>query len=123
MVSYYHWLKTQSFDHPAVGVAKNCDFNDFLCAPTTRLNLQNDGAHSYVSDKNGGDRCDFYLRMEQLAEDAKRLGQSLNLKLPELSNVNPSQRQRGYRQYYDVDSQALIARVFGGDIQKFSYSF
>ncbi|MFK5998820.1 MAG: sulfotransferase family 2 domain-containing protein [Rhodobacterales bacterium] len=123
MVSYYHWLKAQSFDHPAVGIAKICDFTDFLHDPSIRLTLQNDGASTYVSDKDGVDRCNLYLRMEHLAEDTNRLGRSLDLKLPDLPHHNPSLRRQDYTPYYDAQSQALIAGVFAKDIQKFSYSF
>ncbi|MDP1578400.1 MAG: sulfotransferase family 2 domain-containing protein, partial [Cypionkella sp.] len=35
-VSYYHWLRSQNFAHPAVGLAKSHDFSGFLNHPQTR---------------------------------------------------------------------------------------
>ena len=35
MVSYYHWLRAQSFAHPAVELAKTLEFSAFLNAPQT----------------------------------------------------------------------------------------
>ena len=32
MVSYYHWLRGQGFDHPAVKLAQSLDFSGFLNA-------------------------------------------------------------------------------------------
>ena len=34
LVSYYSWLRAQSFDHPAVAWAKKIDFATFLGYPT-----------------------------------------------------------------------------------------
>ena len=30
VVSYYHWLQTQTFEHPVVSLARSLDFNDFV---------------------------------------------------------------------------------------------
>ncbi len=35
VVSYYHWLRAQGFEHPAVGLAKLLDFNGFMRDRTT----------------------------------------------------------------------------------------
>ena len=41
MVSYYHWLQTQTFDHPAVTLAKSKGFSGFLNDPVTQATLSN----------------------------------------------------------------------------------
>ncbi|WP_432215080.1 hypothetical protein, partial [Salmonella enterica] len=46
MVSYYHWLRAQSFAHPAVALARATDFRGFLEDPATRASL---AAHPYAS--------------------------------------------------------------------------
>ena len=33
MVSYYHWLRTQSYEHPAVAMAKRTKIEAIACAP------------------------------------------------------------------------------------------
>ncbi|MBE9477368.1 MAG: sulfotransferase family 2 domain-containing protein, partial [Proteobacteria bacterium] len=81
MVSYYHWLKAQTFDHPAVRGAHQHCFTDFISDLATLKSLQNDASLDYVSDRNGVDRCDFYLRAESLQQDTKSLEQRLEMKL------------------------------------------
>jgi len=39
VVSYYHWLQGQSFDHPAVGLAKDLTFSAFLNHPQIMASL------------------------------------------------------------------------------------
>jgi hypothetical protein len=40
VVSYYHWLRGQAFDHPAVKLAKALEFSAFLNHPQTRASLK-----------------------------------------------------------------------------------
>ena len=35
VVSYYHWLRSQNFDHAAITLAQTHTFSDFLSAPLT----------------------------------------------------------------------------------------
>ena len=37
MVSYYHWLREQSFDHPSVTLAQQLDFSGFLNDAHTKM--------------------------------------------------------------------------------------
>lgn len=123
MVSYYHWLKAQNFDHPAVKCAHDHSFTEFLSDPETRLSLQNDAAKYYVSDHNGVDCCDLYLRLEFLQQDVKLLEQRLEIKLADLPHDNSSHRDMDYTSYYDTQCKDIIGSVFADDIKKFSYSF
>lgn len=123
MVSYYHWLKTQNFQHPAVTIAQDNSFSDFLLDPAIHRSLQNDTARQYVCDRDGIERCNMYLRMEYLSQDAERLVQSLGLKLPELPHDNRSERDKSYVDYYDANNKAMISKVFADDIERFEYSF
>jgi len=123
VVSYYHWLKMQKFNHPAVKIAKNNSFADFLATPSTQSSLHNDATRYYVSDLNGIVRCDMYLRMEYLSEDAGRLGENLGIKLADLSHDNRSERESDYTGYYDVESQNIVHAAFADDIERFEYRF
>ena len=49
MVSYYTWARTQSFDHPAVRLAKTCDFEGFVTAPETRAAWAAQPARHYMT--------------------------------------------------------------------------
>jgi hypothetical protein len=123
MVSYYHWLKIQKFDHPAVRCAHEYSFTDFLSDPMIKHSLQNDAAQKYVSDHSGVDRCDLYLRLEFLQQDTGLLEQHLEIKLKKLPHDNRSKRDRDYAGYYDAQSKNIIAKVFAADIEKFKYRF
>ena len=123
LVSYYHWLKSQKFDHPAVKCAHENSFPEFLSDPMTRRSLHNDAAKYYVSDRNGADRCDLYLRLEFLQQDIRLLEQRLDMKLAILPHDNRSDRDMDYAGYYDTQSKDVIGSVFAEDIEKFNYSF
>ena len=105
MVSYYHWLKAQSFNHPVVGIAQECSFAEFLDNSVVQRGLQNDATRRYICDRDGIEQCDIYLRMEQLSKDAHRLALHLDVKLPELPHDNRSDRCRNYADYYDAGSK------------------
>ncbi|GGA06682.1 sulfotransferase family 2 domain-containing protein [Neptunicoccus cionae] len=122
MVSYYHWLRGQNFDHPAIALAKGVDFSAFLNDPTTRASLSGDGAARYVSDKDGVERCNLFLRLEHLAEDMARLEAGIGVKLPLLPHENKSDRG-AYQQYYNGSDQVLVADIFAEDITRFAYRF
>ena len=123
IVSYYHWLKMQKFDHTAVEIAKNNSFTGFLADPATQHSLNNDAARYYVSDRDGIERCDMYLRMEHLPEDAGRLGGNLGVKLADLPHDNRSKRDSDYAGYYDAESQNIVHAAFADDIERFEYKF
>ena len=69
MVSYYHWLRVQSFDHPAVKLAKALEFDAFLAHDFTRATLQAWPYGRYMQDATGRQVDALYLRLEHLAQD------------------------------------------------------
>ena len=122
MVSYYHWLRGQDFDHPAVHLAKVSEFTGFLNDAGTRATLRNDGAARYVSDRNGVDRCDLYLRLEHLNEDIAQLEDGIGVRLPAPPHENKSPRG-AYQGYYSDADQALVGQLFAQDVDRFGYGF
>lgn len=122
VVSYYHWLKEQRFDHPAVAAAKALGFSEFLADPGTQAAFANDRAAAYVSDGNGVDRCNLYLRLEHLAQDVAKLEAALDIKLGAIPHENKSVRG-AYRDYYSDQDAALIGQNFAEDVKRFGYSF
>lgn len=123
MVSYYHWLKAQSFKHPVVGIAREYSFAEFLMNPVVQQGLQNDATRHYTCDRGGIERCNMHLKMEELAKDVQHLEQHLGVKLPELPHHNRSERHKNYANYYDTDSKDMISKVFADDIKRFEYKF
>ncbi|WP_417523098.1 sulfotransferase family 2 domain-containing protein [Marinovum sp.] len=122
VVSYYHWLRTQSFDHPAVTLAQSLSFADFLRAEHVQASLQHSPAARYVTDAQGREREALFLRLEHLEADKAPLEAHLGFQL-EMPHANRSDRTADYRAYYDDAGAAIIARVCAADIARFGYSF
>ncbi|MCG7493558.1 sulfotransferase family 2 domain-containing protein [Thalassobius sp. Cn5-15] len=122
MVSYYHWLQRQDFDHPAVQLARQEEFSGFLAHPMTWQAQKAAPARHYMTDARGNEVCDLYIRLEHLAEDIGPLEAHLGLAL-EMPHANPSRRARDYRRYYSDSDAAFLAEVCAEDIERFGYGF
>lgn len=122
MVSYYHWLQDQTFDHPAVRLAAQMDFVDFVSAPQVRKTMQASPAQHYMTDARGTERCDLYIRLEAFDADAEPLWDHLGFAL-DLPQSNPSTRERDYRPYYTDAAHAAVAQACATDIERFGYRF
>lgn len=122
VVSYYHWLQAQRFDHPAVGLAQRLGFADFLRTPLIQASLQNTPAGHYVTDAAGREHPALFLRLEHLTEDLPPLEAHLGFRL-EMPHANRSARAADYRDYYDDAGAEIIARVCAEDIARFGYGF
>lgn len=123
MVSYYHWLRAQTFAHPAVALAKSRDFNAFLAAPETRSAIGGNPYASYVTDAAGRERCDLFLRLEHFETDAAPLEAHLGFRLGALPLANASDRAGDWRPYYTDAGAALVGEICAPDIARFGYDF
>ena len=122
LVSYYHWLREQKFDHVAVTRAKALDFSGFLNHPGTISSLQSAPYASYVTDPGGVMRATLFIRLEHLATDMAPLTAYLGF-APVLSVANQSDRGRDWRPYYSEPDAATVARICAADIATFAYGF
>jgi len=123
MVSYYHWLRDQTFDHPAVMLAQRLDFSGFLNDEHTKLTMRAAPYGHYMWDQNGVERCDLFIRLEHLEQDLAPLQTHLGFDLGHVPIANASRRDADYRSYYsDVDADVL-ADICAEDIARFSYRF
>jgi hypothetical protein len=122
MVSYYHWLRHQKFDHPAVSLAQACEFGEFLNAALTRKTFQSHSYASYLVGSDGEDHASAFVRLENFAEDAQILFEHLGFEL-KLPHENTSTRERDYRRYYTPQDAELIGDICKVDIAQFGYSF
>jgi len=123
MVSYYHWLRAQTFAHAAVGLAKSNDFSGFLNHSQTRTALSLWPACAYMRDAGGAERATLYVRIEQIAADILPFEVHLGFRLPPLPLINASDRARDWRVYYSDADAVLIARLCAPDIARFDYRF
>ncbi len=120
VVSYYHWLQDQTFDHPAVALSQSLPFCEFACHDHTRKALKESPARRYVTDATGKERATTFVRLEHLAEDLApveaHLGFSLNLQ-----RTNSSEREVGWRHYYNEESLHAVGESCREDIARFGY--
>jgi len=122
MVSYYHWLRLQQFEHPAVGLAQRLSFAEFLAHPHTQATIQATPYGHYLRLSDGQETGSF-LRLEHLQEDAEPLEAHLGFPIHPLARANATERARDWRGYYDDASAETVARLCAADIARFHYSF
>ena len=122
-VSYYHWLRRQSFAHPAVGLAKAQDFSGFLNHPQTRTALRLWPYTAYLRDGAGVERASLFARLEFLDTDLAPFEAHLGLRLLPLPRANASDRDRDWRGYYSDADAALMQALATEDIARFGYRF
>ena len=121
MVSYYHWLRVQGFDHPAVGLAKAHDFAGFLQHPHTQETLRAWPFARYMRDVSGAEHGHF-LRLEHLSADLTPVAAHLGF-MPEVPHQNRSDRLADYRGYYTDETREIVAQVCAEDVARFAYAF
>ena len=121
-VSYYHWLRSQGFAHPAVALAQGTDFAGFVTHPRTLGSFEKTPAAHYMRRANGNEQCSAYIRIEYFNEDAASLEAHLGFALT-LPVANTSQRARDYRNYYTDQSAETLANSCASDIARFGYAF
>ena len=123
LVSYYHWLLVQEFDHPAVRLAKSASFSDFLAQDMIRKSFLENSSASYVRSPRGSERCDLFLELETLNDTLATLSTALGTRRPPVHVVNRSERARDYRRYYPEKDAAKVAVFCAEDIARFGYRF
>jgi hypothetical protein len=123
MVSYYHWLRSQAFAHPAVGLAKANDFSGFLNHPQTQTSLRLWPYAAYMRDAQGIERASLFARLEHLEADLAPFENHLGFRLTPLPRANESGRVRDWRGFYSDADAGLVFQMCGGDVQRFGYGF
>jgi len=122
MVSYYHWLREQSFDHPAVALSQRHTFSGFLRHPSTAAALRRTPYRSYVTDQAGVMRASHFIRLEHLAADLAPVQAKLGLAL-EIPHINASTRTGTYQSHYSDSDSSYLADICAEDIEFFGYMF
>ena len=122
MVSYYHWLRDQSFDHPAVPLAKTLTFDAFLRHDLTQRSFATESYERYVTGSNGAVRAAFFIRLEHFAQDIAAFEAHLGFALT-LPLANVSTRPQGYRTLYNAETRDLVGDLCFRDIKRFGYNF
>lgn len=123
LVSYYHWLRAQRFEHSAVACARGHDFSAFLNTPETRAAIAANPYTRYVTGPDGQERCDLFIRLEAFDQDAAPLESHLGFRLAPLPPANVSDRDRDWRRYYSDADAVTVAELCAKDIARFGYRF
>lgn len=123
VVSYYHWLRQQDWEHAAVGLAKSLSFDEFVKNSTVQSSFRSTGYASYVTDGNGVEHCDLFIRLEHLAEDISPFEAHLGFSLADIEHINTSARDPDYRKYYSEETAVIIGQICQVDINRFGYEY
>lgn len=122
MVSQYHWLRSQSFDHPSVALAQRVDFETFVADPGIRAAQRNNPAGRYVTDSSGAECPCCFIRLEHFKSDAAPLFEHLGFELA-LPHENRSTRPGCYRDAYSEQTRSIVAEDCAVDIARFGYLY
>jgi len=122
MVSYYHWLRVQGFDHPSVELARTLEFSAFLNRPETRASFERERYGDYLRGADGQERAAVFVRLEHLAKDLAPVERHLGFRL-ELPHANRSDRPGDWRSCYSDADAALVGELCREDIARFGYVF
>ena len=122
LVSYYHWLREQSFDHIAVRLAASHSFDGFVRDPTVQHSIRSAPYGHYMRDATGSERDAHFIRLEHLAAVLAPVEAHLGFRL-EVGRANTSARDAEYQAYYSDDTAHLVATICDQDIARFGYSF
>jgi sulfotransferase famil protein len=122
LVSYYHWLRAQSFEHPAATLARRVGFSQFLNDQATQGAIRQAPYGSYMCDGAGREHCDLFIRLEHLSEDLAVLKLHLGFDF-DMPQVNTSKRGADFRTSYSDADAALVSQLAADDIARFNYGF
>ena len=122
VISYYHWLRVQSFAHPAVGLAKTHDFSGFLNHPqtVTAFRMWPYGAYPQRGDRS--EKPGIFIRLEHFAKDVAPVEAYLGFRLT-LARANECARGRDWRKYYTEKDAELVGELCGENAAWFGYQF
>lgn len=122
MVSYYHWLRTQKFDHRDVTLAQTLSFQDFVLHPQIARSFAANPARRYMTLTDGTEHCSAFIRLEYFDRDAALLFDHLGFRVA-LPLSNRSERAPDYRSYYCDKTRAAVAEACAEDVDRFGYRF
>jgi len=120
MVSYYHWLRDQRFEHSAVKLAQTLDFDGFVSHPQTEASFRASPASHYMTDALGINRADAFIRLEHLDRDLEPVQNHLGFAL-NLGHSNASKRKLDWRSYYSAETAEKVKRICAEDVAFFGY--
>lgn len=122
LVSLYHWLQNQRFDHPMVRLAQQESFAGFLRSPMVQASFLQAPYGSYLCDGAGVEQASLFIRLEHFQQDASPLFDHLGFELA-LPVANATARAHPYVAYYTDELRQIVERICAVDIARFCYRF
>jgi Sulfotransferase family len=121
-VSYYHWLREQTFNHSAVRLSQTLSFAEFITHRQICESFRASPAGHYMQGSDTVEHCDAFIRIEHFEQDAAPLIDHLGFDLG-LETKNTSKRNVDFRPYYTGNTAESIADCCAEDIERFGYDF
>lgn len=123
IVSQYAYMQRRPDLRQYIGLREDAPLDDYLDRIAVSDHVQWMPQLCFVKDDDGTDLVDVIGRYETLAADAARIFDRLGLPGPDLPHLNRSERDPDYRGYFNAQTRATVARLYGADIDHFGYRF
>jgi hypothetical protein len=124
-----YWHNDHTGLHPDYSLLSNKSFDECcVIAQRERQALKHEAwypQHLWLTLPIGGQNklmVDLVLRYEKLDEDMALLSARLGLESIDLPRINVTQH-RCYRDYYNEETRAIVAGLYGADISLLGYEF
>jgi hypothetical protein len=118
MVSYYHYIQSNTEHHRSRKVQALGGFKQYLKYEIKRNKINQ--TH-FLTDAKGNLIVDFVGHFESLAEDFDIVRSTLGI-TANMEHYNGS-KHRDYRSYYDEETKQMVANHWKEDIERFGYTF
>lgn len=95
--------------------SKNCHLND-------SRNFRISNSIDWLQDEHENILVDFIGKVENLDHDFAKVCKKINMPIPQIPHNNKS-KHKHYSEYYDNETQEIVAHHFAKDIEYFGYKF
>jgi hypothetical protein len=121
-VSQYAYMLQKKYLRDFIGMKEDDGFSRYLSLIQERSHVQWIPQCDFLFDASGGCLVDFVGRFETIRSDATAVFEKLGVFCAELPHTRASVH-RHYTEYYDQETKRAIERLYGADIERFSYKF
>jgi hypothetical protein len=118
MVSYYHYIQSNTEHHRSQKVQELGGFKQYLEYEIKRNKISQIRS---LTDVKGNLIVDFVGHFESLSEDFDVICSTLGI-TANMEHYNGS-KHRDYRSYYDEETKQMVANHWKEDIERFGYNF
>jgi hypothetical protein len=127
-VSQFAYMRGRKVLRGLIGMPEDACFKTYLSLIQKEPHVQWESQHRFFLDDHGERLVDFIGRFESLEDDVRtilgelKMGRHFLGRRRKIPHANRSQRVH-YRDYYDTESQGMVADLYGKDIETLGYTF